>query len=426
MNKYARHKHNWWALYPIIIPQTNMKSILLFTSLLVFQIALCQHYTLIADKLIDPKRNMVIEHPVIIVENGKIVDVLTTRPKVDSSILIDLTGFTLLPGLMDMHTHLLSNGGDFALDLYENSSAYRSLRAVNHLNISLQNGFTTIRDLGTEGAGFSDVDISRSIDSGFIVGPRVFPAGRGIAATSSYVPRPRKQNWELDLPAATQYVSGIAECLKAVREQENRDVKWIKLFSDWGYDPTFSREEIQAIIEDAKRWPLPVAAHAKSKQGIRNSIIYGARSIEHGDQFDDSLIQLAIKHNVYWCPTLSWEIFYSRVAPGKYEMLNRAYKQGLKIVCGTDVGGYPWTVKQAKELEYYVTKAGMTNMDAIKTATLYSAELLGKSNELGSIEKNYVADIIAVKGDPIVNIETLQQVVFVMKQGKVYKTPLSK
>jgi imidazolonepropionase-like amidohydrolase len=414
------------ALSAIVILQTNMKSLLLATSLLVFQIALCQRYTLVADKLIDCKRNKVIERPVVIVENGKIVDVLTGSAKIDSSILIDLTGFTLLPGLMDMHTHLLINGGEFANDLYENSSVYRSLRAVNHLNISLQNGFTTIRDLGTEGAGFSDVDISRSIDSGFIVGPRIFPAGRGIAATGSYLPRPRKQNWEFDLPAGTQYVSGIAECLKAVREQENKNVKWIKLFSDWGYDPTFSREEIQAMLEDARRYPLPVAAHAKSKQGIRNSIIYGARSIEHGDQFDDSLIQLAIKHNVYWCPTLSWEIFYGRVAPGKYEMLNRAYKQGLKIVCGTDVGGYPWTVKQATELEYYVKKAGMTNMDAIKTATIHAAEMIGMSNELGSVEKNYIADIIAVKGDPTINIEALQQVVFVMRQGIIYKTPRSK
>jgi len=403
-----------------------MKSLLLFTSILVFQFALGQRYTLVADKLIDSKRNKVIERPVVIVENGKIVDVFTGKPNIDSSILIDLTGYTLLPGLMDMHTHLLSNGGDFALDLYENSSAYRSLRAVSQLNISLQNGFTTIRDLGTEGAGFSDVDISRSIDSGFIVGPRVLAAGRGIAATSSYVPRARKQNWELDMPAATQYVSGVAECLKAVREQENRNVKWIKLFSDWGYDPTFSKEEIQAIIEDAKRYPLPVAAHAKSTQGIRNSIIYGARSIEHGDQFDDSLIQLAIKHNVYWCPTLSWEIYFGRVPKGKYEMLNRAYKQGLKIVCGTDIGSFPWTISQAKELEYFVKKVGMTNMDAIKTATLHAAELIGMSNELGSVEKNFIADIIAVKGDPTVNIEVLQQVVFVMKQGIIYKTLHSK
>jgi imidazolonepropionase-like amidohydrolase len=403
-----------------------MKGLLLLTSLFVFQLAFCQRYALIADKLIDCKRSRVIEHPVVIVENGKIIDVLTGKPNIDSSILIDLTGFTLLPGLMDMHTHLLSNGGDFALDLYENSSAYRSLRAVKHLGIALQNGFTTIRDLGTEGAGFSDVDISRSIDSGFIAGPRVFPAGRGIAATSSYIPRPRRQNWELDLPAATQYVSGIAECLKAVREQENRNVKWIKLFADLGYDPTFSREELQAIIEDAKRWPIPVAVHAKSKEGIRNSIIYGARSIEHGDLFDDSLIKLAIKHKVYWCPTLSWEIFYDKVVPEKYEILNNAYKQGLKIVCGSDIGGYPWAVKQAKELEYYVKKVGMTNIDAIKTATVNAAELLGMSNELGSVEKNYIADIIAVRGDPSVSIEALQQVVFVMKQGRIYKTPHSK
>lgn len=403
-----------------------MKCLLLFTSLLAFQLAFAQRNTIIADKLIDCKRNKVIEHPVVIVENGKIVDVLTGKQNIDSSTLIDLRGYTLMPGLMDMHTHILANGSDFALDLYENSSVYRSLRAVRHLGIALQNGFTTIRDLGTEGAGYADVDLARAVDSGFIIGPRIFPAGRGIAATSSYVPRPKRQNWELDLPAATQYVSGVAEGLKAVREQENRNVKWIKLFSDFGYDPTFSKEELQAIIEDAKRWPIPVAVHAKSKEGIRNSILFGARSIEHGDLFDDTLVQLAIKHQVYWCPTLGWEIFYNRIAPGKHEVLNRAYKQGLKIVCGTDVGSYPWTVNQTNELEYYVKLIKMTNMDAIKTATVNAAELLGMSNTLGSVEKNYIADIIAVKGDPSVNIEALQQVVFVMKQGVVYKSPASK
>jgi imidazolonepropionase-like amidohydrolase len=401
-----------------------MKFLLLFTSLLAFQIVFCQRYAIVADKLVDCKRSKVIEHPVVIVEKGKIVEVLTSRPVADSSIVINLEGFTLMPGMMDVHTHLLSNGGDFALDLYENSSVYRSLRAIKHLNIALQNGFTTLRDLGTEGAGFSDVDISRAIDSGFIAGPRVFPAGRAIAATGSYVPRPKRQNWELDLPAAIQYVSGVSEGLKAVREQENRGVKWIKLLSDFGYDPTFSKEELQAIIEDANRWPLPVAVHAKSKSAIRNSIIYGARSIEHGDQFDDTLIRLAIKHQVYWCPTISWEISNDRIPKGKYEILNLAYKQGLKIVCGSDIGGFPWGNIQAKELEYYVKKIGMTNMDAIKTATLNAAELLGLAQELGSVEKGFIADIIAVKGDPTINIEALQQVVFVMKQGVIYRTPL--
>ena len=123
---------------------------------------------------------------------------------------------------------------------------------------------------------------------------------------------------------------------------------------------------------------------------------------------------------------LAGKCIYDRIPKGKYEMLNRAYKQGLKIVCGTDIGSFPWTVKQAKELEYYVKKVGMTNMDAIKTATLHAAELIGMSNELGSVEKNFIADIIAVKGDPTVNIEALQQVVFVMKQGIIYKTPASK
>jgi imidazolonepropionase-like amidohydrolase len=380
-----------------------------------------QTYAIIADRLIDVKNGKEISHPTVVVYHDKITEININRKIPDSAVVIDLTGFTILPGLMDVHTHLLTDGSELSADLYRNSPSFRSLRAVQHLSTALHNGYTTIRDMCTEGAGYADVDISRAIDSGYIDGPRVFTSGKGIAATGGYLPRPSKQNWSIVMPAATEYVSGVPECLRVVREQLNSGVDWIKMFSDWGPDPTFTYEEIKAIVDEAGKYPLPVAAHAKSKQGIRNSINAGVRSIEHGDAFDDSLIQLAIRKNVYWCPTLTWQEFFGRTSVEKYRYLKKAYALKMKIVSGSDVGSFPWTVNQAKELQYLVEKAGMSPMDAIRAATLHAASLLNIQDVLGSIEKGYLADIIAVKGNPLEDITELQRVHFVMKDGKVYK-----
>jgi imidazolonepropionase-like amidohydrolase len=288
--------------------------------------------------------------------------------------------------------------------------------------VSLQNGFTTLRDVCSEGAGFADVDISRAIDSGYITGPRVFAAGRGIAATNRYLPLPKNQNWELTLPSGTQFATGTDECTKAVREQVSRGVSWIKLYSDWG-TPTFNFEEIKTVVTEAKKYGVPVASHATSKQGIRMAILSGVKSIEHGFAFDDSLIQLALQNKVFWSPTVSVLEYHgaTTVLTNHYQSLNKAYKAHLKIVCGTDIGSFPWTVNEAKELEYYVNKGGLTPIDAIKTATINAAELLGIDNKLGSIEKGFLADIIAVKGNPLEDITLLQKVAFVMKEGKIYK-----
>jgi imidazolonepropionase-like amidohydrolase len=316
----------------------------------------------------------------------------------------------------------LAGTSEYNKDLYENSPSFRALRSVSYLSTTLRNGFTTIRDVCTEGAGFADVDISRAIDSGYISGPRLFPSGKGIAATDRYVPSPKNQNWELSLPSGTQYASGNDECTKAVREQIARGVTWIKLFSDWR-TPTFNFEEIKTIVNEAKKYNVAVAAHATTKEGIRMAILAGVKSIEHGDAFDDSLIQLAVKNRVYWSPTISVYEYYQAtdILINKYKSLNKAYKSKLKIVCGTDIGSFPWTLNQAKELEYYVKKGGLTPMDAIKTATVNAAELLGIEDRLGSLTIGFLADIIAVKGSPLEDITLLQDVAFVMKEGKIYK-----
>ena len=179
--------------------------------------------------------------------------------------------------------------------------SYRALRAVGYMTIALQNGITTLRDVCTEGAGFADVDLAKALDSGFVDGPRVIPSGKGIAATGMYAPYPREQNWEVNLPYGTQFASGTDECLKAVREQASRGIKWVKLFADWGV-PTFNYDEIKTIVSEAKKYHLSVAAHATTKEGIRMAIQAGAKSIEHGDAFDDSLIQLALINHIILGP----------------------------------------------------------------------------------------------------------------------------
>lgn len=398
-----------------------MRIILAVVGLFFYNLVIGQTYAIIADRLIDCKNEQSIDNPTIIVYKDKIVNVNFTNAIPDSATIINLKGYTVLPGLMDVHTHLFASGEDYNKDLYENSSTYRALRAVSYLSISLQNGFTTLRDVCTEGSGFSDIDLSKAVNSGFITGPRIVTSGKGIAATGWYLPFTSKQNREYPFPLGTQYVSGHDECLKATREQVTNGVQWIKLFADWE-KPTFNYDEIKTVVDEANKYHVNVAAHAISKEGIRMAIQAGARSIEHGDGFNDSLIKMAIENHVYWCPTVTVAEYLKIPMDTIYKYLNRANNKKLKIVMGSDVGSFPWNINEAKELEYYVEKAGFTAMEAIKTATINAAELLEKDDILGQIKKNYTADIIAVKGNPIVDITLLQKVTFVMKDGKIYKT----
>ncbi len=379
-------------------------------------------YVILADRIIDGTSDHALANPTIIVREGKIVDINYTKTIPDSSIVIDLKGHTVLPGLMDCHTHILTDAaGEYEKDLYDYSPSYRALRAVAHLRTALNNGITTIRDVCSEGAGFADVDLSRAVDSGYIEGPHIFPAGRGIAATGSYLPFANEQNWTLDLPSGTQYATGTDECIKAVREQWSRGVTWIKMYADF-LTPTFSAEEMKAIVSEAKKHRIEVAAHAQYAASIRMAIEAGVRSIEHGPQFNDSLIQLALAHGTYWVPTIS--VFEQHRRPwldSTFKYLNHAYKAKLPIAMGTDIGSFSWKINETKELEYYVKNAGITPMDAIKTATINAAALLRIEKTTGQLKTGYIADIIAVAGNPLDDITLLQHVDFVMKAGQLIK-----
>jgi imidazolonepropionase-like amidohydrolase len=381
-----------------------------------------QTYAIKADLLIDGKSNEAKAKPVVIIKDKIITDVNFTNTIPAGAIIIDLKGYTVLPGMIDVHTHLLADGGDYNTDLYNHSSAFRAVRAVRYLNIALQNGFTTLRDVCSEGAGYADVDLRNAIDSGYITGPNIIASGKGISATGNYLPSQSQQNWDYDFPGGTAYATGVDECTRVVREEIAHGVDWIKLFADWN-TPTFNYEEIKAVVDEAKRQHINVAAHCGSREGIRMSIEAGVRSIEHGIHFDDSLIHLAVEHNVFWSPTLSVFDYVGMPLDSNFKYLNHAYKQHLKIVLGTDIGSFPWTINEAKELEYYVKGAGLSPMDAIKTATLNAADLLQMQDKIGQVAQNFNANIIAVKGNPLNDITLLQHVEFVMKNGKIYKQP---
>ncbi|MCX6224723.1 MAG: amidohydrolase family protein [Bacteroidia bacterium] len=379
--------------------------------------------------MIDVKSEKAIKNAVVIIYKNKIVEINYSNQVPDSAEIVDLQGYTILPGLIDCHTHIMASGVDYDKDLYSNSSVYRAIRATSYLKASLLNGFTTIRDVGSEGTGFSDVDLSRCINEGLIDGPRFIPSADGLAVRGFYYPFADGQNWEIQLPCGTQYVSGKDECIEAVRHQISKGARWIKVYLDWrtptGTKVIFTPEELSSIVETANMLGAQVAAHATTKEAIEFSINSGVRSIEHGSGFSDELVETALSRSVYWCPTLSVMEYFKMTGILKYEYSNlrNCYKKGLKIVLGTDAGSFPWSVNQAKELEYYTKNAGFTPIDAIKTGTINAAEMLNMDKETGQIQPGYFADIIAVKGNPMDDVTLLQNVVFVMKNGVIYKRP---
>jgi len=399
-----------------------------------------------AGKLIDGKGDRPIANALILIEDGKITSVTAGGTAPADVEVIDLSHSTVLPGLMDLHTHVLLQGdvtaADYDEQLLKQSIPYRAILAARNARIALDHGFTTLRDLETEGAMYADVDVKMAIQRGEVPGPRIFTSTRAMTPTGMYPLL--GYSWEIQVPHGVQYVDGVEGARLAVREQISHGADWIKYYSDRGYFFTpdgvlhskvnFRDDEARAIVEEAHRLGHKVAAHSIGSDGIAASLRAGVDSIEHGDGYTDELLDLTVKQGVYWCPTVMVGAY---VAPGRggnwvkmVDLERKAFgqgvKKGVKIVLGTDAGGFPWTdpnLNEAKEFHYYVDY-GMTPMQAIRSATSLGAEMLGWSDRLGSIEPGKFADLVAVAGDPLSDITELEHVRFVMKEGIVYKNDL--
>ncbi|HXR33462.1 MAG TPA: amidohydrolase family protein [Verrucomicrobiae bacterium] len=397
-----------------------------------------------AGRLIDGKSDAVVSNALILVEGDKIVSVTSGGTAPSGVEVIDLSRATVLPGFVDAHTHVLLQGDiteeDYDKQLLKQSIPYRAILAARNAQIALSHGFTVLRDVETEGAMYADVDVKKAIANGEIPGPRMQVSTRAMAPTGMYPLL--GYSWELKVPTGVQYVDGVEEARKAVREQVMYGADWIKYYSDHGYfygpdgilhsHVNFTDEEAKAIVDETHRLGHKVAAHAIGSDGIAAALKAGVDSIEHGDGLTESLMDDMVRKGVYWVPTI---IVGAYVAPGRAGNWTKmvetekaafqlALKKGVKIVLGTDAGGFDWRdLNEAKEFEYYVNY-GMTPMQAIRTATSSAAELLGWSDKMGTIEAGKWADIVAVSGDPLKDITELERVRFVMKAGAVFKNEL--
>src|SRR5690242_4441960 len=397
-----------------------------------------------AGKLIDGKSEKPVENALIVIEGDKIASVTAGGTAPAGVEVVDLSKTTVLPGLIDTHTHVLLQGDitaeEYDAQLLKQSIPYRAILAARNAHIALSHGFTSIRDLETEGAMYADVDVKTAIASGEVPGPRMQVATRAMTPTGMYPLL--GYSWELKVPTGVQYVDGVDGARKAVREQAMYGADWIKYYSDRRYHfeldgvlhsmVNFTDEEAKAIVDEAHRIGKKVAAHAIGSDGIAAALRAGVDTIEHGDGLTEVLMDEMVRKGVYWVPTLTVGLY---VAPGRggnwqkmadlqQENFAKAVKKGVKIALGTDAGGFDWKkVNQAKEFEYYV-QYGMTPMQSIRTGTSVAAELLGWSDKAGTVEAGKWADLVAVSGDPLKDITELQKVKFVMKGGAVYKNDL--
>jgi imidazolonepropionase-like amidohydrolase len=400
-----------------------------------------------AGALIDGKSDQPRRDQVVIVRGNRIESVsdAATAKIPPGATVIDLSKATLLPGLIDSHTHIFLQGEDPAHGGYDANIlnaplALRAARATVSVRRALEQGFTTLRDVETEGAGYGDVGIKQAIEQGYIPGPRLFISTRAISTTGGYPLEGYAP--ELDMPKGAQIVDGPVEARKAAREQLDHGADWIKVYmthrswvgknGELVSQPTLTVEELRAIVDETHGWGKKVACHVYGGIGLRRALDGGCDSIEHGLDLDDAAISQMLKQGTWYVPTIS--VYYTdwaaadtpagqrdRLRASVHEQsFKKALKAGVKIAFGTDMGGIPWSEPIAQEFSRMV-ELGMPPMGAIQSATSRAAVMLDMEGKIGVVAPGAFADIIAVGGDPLRDIKVLENVQFVMKDGTVFK-----
>jgi imidazolonepropionase-like amidohydrolase len=424
-----------------------MKKQLLLILILCVSISFAQDSYLQCGKIIDTKGGKVLTNKTIIVSSKKIKSIEDgfVNPKNNRDKIIDLKTKTVMPGWIDMHVHVEGETSPTSyLDEFTQNDADIAFNSIGFATSTLMSGFTTVRDLGGTGV---NVSLRNAINQGKVVGPRILTAEKALASTGGHADPTNGYRKDLmgDPGPKEGVVNSVDDARKAVRQRYKNGADWIKITATGGVlsvaksgsNPQFTQEEIEAIVSSAKDYGMQVAAHAHGDEGMQRAIKGGVKTIEHGTEMSDATMDLMIKYNAFYIPTLSAGNFVAEKAliPNYYpaivvpkalsigpkikETFARAYKKGVPIGFGTDAAVFPHG-ENAKEF-IFMKEAGMPAMKAIQAATIVNATILEMEKQIGALEVGYFADIVATNDDPTENINTVTNVVFVMKDGVVYK-----